>query len=265
MEYEWEGVENFYFASPGEITGNATSDRVNQYFANHTDHSLRGTSREFTFRGPYKGTQLLNAIVAMDEAARVFNFRGSFRTSLHVHLDVQDLVFPDEIVLIAVLYALAEPFIFKFIGSNRDSCNYCLPWYGHPQHYETFVNVVKNKQQLGLIASTFKTYKQTNKYSGMNFFSLGDYGSLEFRHAPVTLQLSKIITWINIIMRMKKYVLEHKGLAPGAIIRNLQKYGPPTFFHDVFDFQAKDLLKFSKHVGEDSRIGIKTAYHFLSI
>jgi len=255
LEYEWENSSKIMY--PNSFL---------QYYSVKSDGSLREGGREFVFKGPLSGTLLLNAINAMDELARAGKFTSSYRTSLHCHMDMCETFYPDDIILLGMLYCITEPFVYRYIGNGRDGCNYCIPWYSHPQHYQVFLECVAQGKNFdsSTNGAQLKNSKQF-KYSGLNFFSLGDFGTIEWRHAPVNMQRDKIIQWINIIMRHKKFVMEHKNVVPDWLITYAQRRGPLDFLIEVFDQQTKPLLVNTSKLTEDFELGLSTAYHYLSV
>jgi hypothetical protein len=266
LEYE---VENSLKYRHDRENQPLAARNLQTYFTSHNDGSLRDNGVEFVFHGPYYGTKILDATAAMEEAFRVFEFKGSYRTSMHVHMDMQDMNFPGDVEKLGGIYCVVEPFLYRFVGSNRDQCNYSLPWYVHSTPYEAYFQTI-NKYDLTDsrhtgsygVAHGLRAQKG-NKYSGLNFFSLGDFGTVEFRHAPVTMQRDKILTWINILMRIKKWVSE-KPKAPEALITYAQKMGPELLLQEVFEEQSKDVTRMSKDVVSDFQLGLATLYQYVA-
>lgn len=260
MEYEWEKTAAF------KAVGMQGADsKFQDYFGVHNDGSLRNSGMEFVFNGPFAGTNLLTAIKLMDEIARKYSFVSSYRTSLHVHLDMTECNFPEDVYLLGLLYSIFEPLIYKFVGQNRDACNYCIPWYSHPQHYQVFIGAMERKYENPKdYAQHLKNSKQY-KYSGLNFFSLGDFGTLEWRQAPVDMQKDKIIQWINIIMRHKKYVLDHPKAQPDWLLTYASRQEPLELLTEVFQEQGKLLSRFTRNLRADINLGLETATHYLAL
>lgn len=255
LEFEWENVGRFDWTTPQGIA-------LAPYFTIHQDGSLRDNGQEFVLRDPLFGEDLLRAIGAMDEAARAGKFKGSYRTSMHVHLDMERASYPDHILGLAITYAIAEPFMYKFVGNNRDLCNYCLPWFRHDQHFTVFLRGLSDsKSHTGeQITHRFRTLKEY-KYSGLNFFSLGDYGTLEFRHAPVGMAAEKVIEWVNLIQSLKSYSTRPGRNFEGIISSAFSKTYV-QFLNEVFGEHARSLLRFCPRPEEAYRLGLKTASSF---
>lgn len=257
MEYEWEEVSKFSVAESSELL---------HYFTTHNDGSLRGAAMEYVFRKPFTGSLIINAIDAMDRAAKKFQFKGSYRTSLHVHLDMQDTVFPETVERLGAVYCLVEPALYDFVGAERDECNYCVPWYVHPQHIEVYFKALGVLDAFpdapSRVARTLKESKQY-KYAGLNFFSLGDFGTVEFRHAPVDMPKQKIILWVNLLQRLKKWSVE-STLTPREIIEEASKKGPVQFQQEVFGKDYNELMFSNKDLYGNFKRGLSTLYLFAS-
>jgi len=260
MEYEWENVQNFSF-----LGTDALGTEFRNYFTCHADGSLRGSSAEYVFRKPFMGSHVINAIDVMDQVAKAKGFQGSYRTSLHVHLDMLDTEFPETVERLGAVYCLVEPALYDFIGDERSLCNYCVPWYIHPQHIEQYfrsMSVFKMFPEAPTkVARSLKEAKQY-KYAGLNFFSLGDYGTIEFRHASVDMPKNKIVKWVNLLMRLKKWAVTHT-LSVRDIIEEAQKKGPFDFTKEVFEEDYADIMPGLDPYG-NFKLGLATLYLFAS-
>lgn len=276
LEYEWENTKKFpHGEEPGEVpvVADKTPARqsildVHKYFNAHVDHSLREGGMEFTFKTGYSGSKVLRSIEVMDDCSRALNFTGSYRTSLHVHVDMQDVNFPQDVELFGAVYSVVEPFLYQFVGSGRNVCNYCVPWYKHPQQFENFLNTVranfssdgtKNSYLVGALRNG-----KGNKYSGLNCFSLGDFGTVEFRHAPVTMQKDKIITWINLPMRIKQWVVNHP-MTIAKFVDFCNSKPADWLLHDIFQSHYSDVVRLSRNIDADSWNGMETLYQYAAV
>lgn len=274
LEYEWENTDKFpYQHTLLEDPKFAISSGVKGYFSFHQDGSLRENGMEFTFKEPYSGTRIISAIEAMDAAARAYNFTASYRTSLHCHLDLSELNYPKDAHRLAALYALVEPILYRFVGNNRDGCNYCLPWYANPHHYLNYARVLRpfksglekeiSSEDSIRLGTELNINKAHHKYAGLNLMSLGQFGTVEFRQAPVNMPKDKILMWINIIMRLKKYVME-ETFEPTSLLQRVKTMGAKDFICHVFRTEALPLLRNVKNLDQDLKMGSLTLFHFLS-
>lgn len=272
LEYEWENTSKYPTLEQGQTVGSKVPlsspkypliAEVHKYFNVHGDGSLRNNGKEFTFKGPYRGSKIVRALVAMDDCSRALEFTGSYRTSLHVHLDMGDLNFPEDLVLFGAVYCVVELFLYNFVGQNRFTCNYCVPWYKHPYHFEQFIKTTRAYKDAAVIPA-FK-HNKAYKYSGLNCFSLGDFGTVEFRHAPVNMQLPKIITWINIIMRIKQWTQNNHHLSIPRFIDSVIHRSPESMLSEIFQTQYNDVVRGSRNLEADYWNGIETLYQYAAI
>lgn len=258
LEFECENTARY---NPNSEMGVALST----YFGLHVDGSLRGDGREFVLHEPLYGQDLLDALKLITDAYRVLKFSSSYRTSMHVHLDMERSSYPDQILNAGLIYAIAEPFIYKFIGVNRDVCNYCLPWYRHDQHFGVFLDTLHSttKHSNETVTGQLRRMKDF-KYAGLNFFSLGDFGTIEFRHAPVNMPYEKIVEWINVIQSIKVHATSFK---PGstqlqALLTKACNSTYLQFLEEVFGKHSKALLRLCPRPAEAYQLGLKTAASF---
>lgn len=263
LEYEWENTGKFPFHPPAIDDGQIIS-RTHNLFEVIKDGSLRKDGKEFTFKDGYSGSLIVKSVDIMDEVQRMFGFEGTYRTSLHVHLDMQDARFPEDIENLGAVYCICEPLIYKFIGNQRFACNYCTPWFSHPQSFEEFFSLIRKTQTLPMPAKkNYLVQGKEHKYTGLNFFSLGDFGTVEWRQAPVTMQRDKILLWLNIIMLIKDYAMKEVQ-SPTQLVDKACRYGPDWFFSAVFKDYTRSITKYSRSIPQDFNEGISTLYSFIA-
>lgn len=273
LEYEWENTTKFINEDaphiPPTVAVGVEIAGVNKYFNAHIDHSLRVGGMEFTFKEGYSGSRLLRAVKAMGSCSRALGFTGSYRTSLHCHVDMQDTNFPQDVELLGAVYCVVEPFLYQFVGNMRNVCNYCIPWYKHPQQFEYFLGTIRktyspdainhNTRMVGALKNG-----KGSKYSGLNCFSLGDFGTVEYRQAPVTMQEDRIILWINLVMRIKEWVVNHPMDLP-KFVDYCNHRDPSWFIHDVFQSHYQDVVRLSRNLNSDYWNGLETLYQYVVV
>lgn len=264
LEYEWEGAKKW---PEGEDIQNGEAldvvKDVVKYFNCHVDGSLRGEGMEFNFKGPFSGSKILRATNAMDECSRSLGFTGSYRTSLHVHVDMCDTAFPQDVEQFGAVYCVVEPFLYQFVGNSRNTSNYCIPWYKHPQHFENFRDTIKRNHTEGSMAVVphLKAHKG-DKYAGLNCFAIGQFGTVEFRQAPVNMQKSKILIWINLLMRIKQWTVKNP-MTPVGVLDLASRRGT-QFLQEVFQANYPDAVRLSRNVEADTWSGLETLYQYVA-
>lgn len=135
------------------------------------------------------------------------------RTSVHIHLNVQDLTLP-QVQDILMLYTVYEKLFFKFTGRGRARNVYCVPL--------SDCDLVG-----GMIEKGYDRVRTWSKYTSLNVLPMQEYGTIEFRHMHGTNDVAKLSTWINLICKLKEYVKAN----PTKHIRSLI-----AEMNDDFDF-----------------------------
>lgn len=152
----------------------------------------------------------------------------SARTSTHIHVDVRDISL-DQLYRFIILYTIFERVLFKWVGEDRDSSNFCVPFYkAEGDIFESLSSDIENG-----LSDLYKVLSDRNRYAAFNLAALKKYGSVEFRHLHGTGDKEKIKTWINIIMSLKKYAVSSEEPLPD-IPTNMSMCGHIPYLHKVF-------------------------------
>ena len=99
-------------------------DKTN--FGVTVDNSLRGSAYEFISR-PMKSKHALSALGEFLKQAGFNVANYTDRCSVHVHVNCTDLEL-EQVSAISLLYTVFEEILFEFVGHDRDSNIYCVPW-----------------------------------------------------------------------------------------------------------------------------------------
>lgn len=114
------------------------------------------------------------------------------RTSIHVHVNAQDLQ-PEQVIDATLLYAVVEPLLYRFTGRGRDKNIYCVPLYD-----TDLMNYISSR---GLDVAM----ERWSKYTGLNLLPLREHGTMEFRHMHGTFDHQKISVWIRLLTKIIDY------------------------------------------------------------
>lgn len=175
------------------------NSRYNYFWRVEEDNSLRDNGREFVTL-PLKGDQVPFALVCLDSSLED-EARFSHRTSVHVHMNVRDLE-PEQIAKIVLVYLTVEKFLFKFAGEHREKNIFCVPLYALEMTDTLFHSIMGlDKKEIRRIQS------QEFRYSALNFEPMFSFGTIEFRHLGGTRDPHRIVSWINMLLRIKQYAL----------------------------------------------------------
>ena len=93
------------------------------------DPSLRNGGVEFVSKILPK-TQVNAALTRADKVIKEYNLSAHVRCGLHVHVNVTDITF-GQLWAMSMLYAFAEPNIFKKFAADRVDNHFCVPNYAN--------------------------------------------------------------------------------------------------------------------------------------
>lgn len=179
-----------------------------------TDGSLRNNGMEY-ISAPIMASEAPMALsqLLVDVLRQSCHF--SPRTSVHVHLNVQDM----EVVTVqdmVMLYAVFERLFYRFAGRGRIRNIFCVPI------TETSLMAGMTEQALGAGWS---------KYTGLNLVPIrgstgtGDtaYGTVEYRQMHGTFSVDKLCMWIDLITTLKEFVLKTSTKEIRSMILNMDR------------------------------------------
>lgn len=179
-----------------EVENVKVFNKVSPYWGITEDGSLRNHGHEFitppirAFRAERALTTLFNQQINQD-----IDF--SDRTSIHVHMNIRTLTVP-QLEALLLTYLLFERSFFSFVGHKRFSNIFCVPI--------SETDLGKHLRQLILNKSPIFSWQ---KYSALNLLPITEKGTIEFRHLHGTKDIKKIMTWINLILSLKKFALRN--------------------------------------------------------
>jgi len=266
VECEFEGVRK---ALPPEPES--------RYWTPHTENSLRNNGQEWVFSEPLFGADAHRAVEWILKNAKLQGYQTSIRTGLHVHVDARDLT-SEQFRNLCILYAYTEPVLFSWVGDNREESVYCVPWYyadralmragglliamdndskkddialGNIRPYNRQTRAIRDvAPEEAHPSDTSRHSAEYERYSAFNLNALHKFGSVEFRHMQMTLDLQRTMDWINMLLSLKKAAME-----PGDMSARILKETPIDLFNRVFGTRLFALLldackgKFREKVG----------------
>lgn len=192
----------------------------------HEDGSLRNGS-EFTFKTPYSGVNLVNALKLFDSFVHEWDNKYyqskislSDRCSVHVHVDVRNMNDLDIINLVC-WYLFVERILFRYVDITRYKNSYCKPLVNsnfivnlrfaieNVKRVYSDLGLSRNKEYDFLRGMIREMANKSDKYSSLNLMPMTTFGSIEFRHHDGTKSGDKILKWVNIILALKKWSSEN--------------------------------------------------------
>lgn len=205
-----------------------------------TDGSLRNNGLEFI-------TQPMNLLNLAACLTRFFNkteFNDdnySERTSIHVHTNCNDLT-PPQVASVCVLYQVFEKVLFSFIGDDRESNIFCVPWSETTVSYQTVTRMVECRME---------RLRDWYKYTALNLAPLLTFGTVEWRHMAGTYDLPRILLWCQLIGSIFAYARKYTNEDVLNLVINLNT---TSQYHNVIDAVFGQYAKHLKNPGYEMLI-----------
>lgn len=171
-------------------------NRPTEYFGfmYHEDNSLRNNGVEWVTT-PTKLKFLEPLLQSFFDTAKVSDNNYSERCSVHVHVNCQDMTL-EQISNVVLLYQVFERMLFDFVGNDRDKNIFCVPW-SQANTCINIYNVISNWD--------YRQLRNWQKYTALNLLPLMQKGTVEYRHLHGTHDVSKIMTWVNLLCCIHSY------------------------------------------------------------
>lgn len=175
------------------------------------DGSLRGAypehSCEWVLTQPVVIKEVQSALTELEKAQAKATLNFSFRTSVHVHVNVQDLTL-DEVMNMIYAYLLCETALMRSCGESRQGNRFCL----RLEDAEALTACI-----IKLIRSGETKFAANNpgdlfRYASINLLALWKYGSLEFRGMEGTLDIKRISTWCTTLVNIREFAKKFKNI-----------------------------------------------------
>lgn len=172
------------------------------------DGSLRGipdrTRAEYVMRWPVPIAKVKDVLKEFKEATKEMQFKFSFRTSVHVHINVLDMT-EDQVFNMIYTYLLLEEPLVNYCGKERKCNRFCL----RLQDSEELSTIVHNMMVNGI---RNEALGEGMRYAAINLASLNKYGSIEFRSMRGTADEKVISTWCSALVAIRSFAKKHKDV-----------------------------------------------------
>jgi hypothetical protein len=226
-----------------EVEGEKLPMADDFYWSSHDDASLRGEfpsqRHEYVFRKPLPFNLVEPALDVLTERftrnRSKLNF--SFRTSVHVHYNVQQF---DEVHLLNLiyLYTLLEEPLINFCGEGRKANRFCL----RIADAEGIIDLYTNLFAHGV--ALLQDFREDHvRYSSLNLACVRKYGSVEFRSMRGTADKEVLMTWISAIGRIGEFA-QCKGITPFRIREMFKNSTPAVFLENILGKALAEKFKY---------------------
>ena len=210
-----------------EVEGQNLPDIATPYWTSVPDGSLRN-GKEYIFTKPAslelvpKLLHNLKDLFVKSNAILQF----SFRTSVHVHMNVQECT-TDEVLNIIYTYLLLEAPLMNFCGESRKGNRFCL----RMEDAEGLLLQLAHLFQRGDDGIRYLD-RDVVRYSALNIEALVKFGSLEFRAMEGTLDIERLTTWCTVLHKIREFATKMKS--PDEIYNLYAKQDTLTFMENIF-------------------------------
>ncbi len=193
------------------------------------DGSLRGDfpscSSEYVMRQPVTALRLNKAIDELIDHQKKATLKFSFRTSVHVHINVQEYTTDELLAFIYACLILEEP-LMNFCGESRKGNRFCLRM-KDAEGYDRTLN--------SLFQHGWRAIQGLNgdaiRYSAINIHALKKYGSVEFRGMRGNMDRDVLIPWCHTLLNIRNTAT--KLGSPVAVYNEFIKKGNEEFAKDM--------------------------------
>jgi Putative amidoligase enzyme len=241
-----------------ELEGQNLSSRrraITDYWTVHNDGSLRAPNPEdmaieYVFHRPLglqdTTTALTNMMTFLNQDnVTVFE---SERTSIHVHVNVLQNTLKDILNFIVLSIIFDELFVGQN-GPERVGNNFCL------RAKDAKGQLIQIRQQIENTGFPF-SIDQANRYNSVNIASLNRFGTIEFRSLECTIDLQRVLHWVNTLNTLKQFAKTFNS--PEEIIYYFSSWGNEEFIDRVLGPYAEK-YKAVPHYGDMLFRGVRIA------
>lgn len=212
-----------------ECEGKNLSVIDSPHWRTERDGSLRGNypdcSAEYVMRKPVSDKQFPGILRKLIDHQAEAQFAFSFRTSVHVHVNAQELTEDELLAFLYACFLLEEP-LMNFCGESRKANRFCLRIRDAEGYAETLN---------ALFGNGFRQIRYLNgdriRYSAINVHALSKYGSVEFRGMRGNMDPAVLVPWCNTLLSIRE---------------NARKLGSPAAVYN--DYVSKPNIEFAKQM-----------------
>jgi hypothetical protein len=187
------------------------------------DHSLRNNGIEYIIRQPINRDRVEGALTTLRDGLRGARIDFSYRTSVHVHVNVQDMSVRQWCNFVA-LFTTLEELLVDQVGPNRAGNKFCLRMKDADEPLMAIVEGLKAGRLPGFMRDDLK-------YGSMNLRATATHGTLEFRAMEGNLDVNRINTWVQTLCAIKDAAMKIED--PRSIPQDLSRLGPAEWVMSI--------------------------------
>lgn len=188
---------------------------------NEFDGSLRDNGREFIFKQPFDLGESELALRELRDAFENNNIKpkATNLTSTHIHIDVRDMNVEQLLNFIAALMVVENDLA---LASGEDRANnYFALSTSVSDHRKR--DLIKVRNDRGFMLFINKQVREDVRYSGINFNSIAEHGSLEIRYLGGQANPMNVMPWLEFYANLKALVM--KGIDYDKLFSTISEKG----------------------------------------
>lgn len=212
-----------------EVEGDKLPQRVNTAWRITRDGSLRGDSAEYVTAKPIPIEGAPKVLAKLWDSFKENNtvLNKSYRTSFHVHTNVQDLSIL-QTLNVFFGFLICEPILERVAGDNRVNNVFCLtPRENSVMFRQMYQELARSRSPISMFMG------DALRYSSINMCSLAKFGTIEIRLMSGLTELDKAVNWTLAIGEIVKY-FSNPNFTPASIVELPSVRGITDLMYDVF-------------------------------
>lgn len=163
------------------------------------DGSLRNYGVEYVLRRPLSLEDSVQALEQLFSSVVNPDREYSNRTSVHVHVNVQDLT-EDQILALYVLSGAVEPLMQRMVRAERHTNLFCLPIHMCSTAISHVTNAYSDRANSARFCDSLTGI---GKYSSVNTGRLVDLGTIEYRAMHGTDDVQLLSDWLIVLRNLR--------------------------------------------------------------
>jgi hypothetical protein len=156
------------------------------------DNSLRNHGLEFLTPVGDRVYNILTKLLAFTQASTKLGWQTSDRTSMHVHLNVNNIT-PEQVQAFTMLYTLLEEPLFSYVSPLRRNNIFCVSF-----RESLLASVSNSADDITTLIS------EAQKYCAFNMASIKVKGTVEFRQMDAPTDFHRPAIWLLLLSCIKR-------------------------------------------------------------
>lgn len=195
------------------------------YWMTTNDPSLKGgkEAHEYVLNCPVKISVLQSVLEDFKSNFKKSEVDHSIYSGTHVHINVQNLTLKQLINYICA-FIIVEELLVDWCGEVRTGNHFCL----RTSDARWLIDYIRNTI-LDERVSNFDT--DTIRYSSINLKAIPRYGSLEFRTLDSTLDIQRMMTWVNVLLHIRDKSIAYPS--PDVMLSQVSMKGSGAFVREI--------------------------------